>query len=59
MGNWADCREILKEYLFLMGEIGGNDFNHPFFMGWSIQKIRSFVGPVIHAMSSAIEVSTH
>ncbi|XXG90160.1 hypothetical protein AAC387_Pa12g1988 [Persea americana] len=52
----SDCRKILSEYLFLVGEIGGNDYNHPFIMGWTIQEMQPLVGPVVNAISSAIKV---
>ncbi|CAA7028732.1 unnamed protein product [Microthlaspi erraticum] len=49
-----DCREMLGDSLILMGEIGGNDFNYPFFEGKSLNDIRELVPLVIKAISSAI-----
>ncbi|XP_010912659.1 GDSL esterase/lipase At1g28650 isoform X2 [Elaeis guineensis] len=52
----SDCKGILSSSLFLMGEIGGNDYNHPFFQGRTVDEIRTFVPSVISAISSAINV---
>ncbi|KAI3872862.1 hypothetical protein MKX03_029151 [Papaver bracteatum] len=51
-----DCHEYLKTSLILMGEIGGNDYNHPFFQGRGLEEIRTFVPHIINAISSAIKV---
>ncbi|RRT32245.1 hypothetical protein B296_00058886 [Ensete ventricosum] len=40
--------------LFLVGEIGGNDYNHPLLQGRSIEEIKTFVPNDIDAISSAI-----
>ncbi|KAG1346436.1 putative GDSL esterase/lipase [Cocos nucifera] len=50
----VDCKGILSSSLFLMGEIGGNDYNHPFFQGRTVDEIRTFVPSIISAISSAI-----
>jgi hypothetical protein len=39
-----------------MGEIGGNDYNYPFFLQRSIEEIQTYVPLVIKAMASAIKV---
>ncbi|CAH2034209.1 unnamed protein product [Thlaspi arvense] len=49
-----DCREMLGDSLILMGEIGGNDVNYPFFERKSINEIKELVPLVIKAISSAI-----
>ncbi|KAG7598576.1 GDSL lipase/esterase [Arabidopsis suecica] len=49
-----DCKEILGDSLILMGEIGGNDYNYPFFEGKSINEIKELVPLIIKAISSAI-----
>lgn len=53
----TDCNNKLRNSLFLVGEIGGNDYNHPFYRGRSLAEIRTFVPLVIRAISSAITVS--
>ncbi|XP_074559955.1 GDSL esterase/lipase At1g28600-like [Curcuma longa] len=37
-----------------MGEIGGNDYNHPFFQQRTVDEVRTFVPDVIGSISSAI-----
>ncbi|KAJ8467568.1 hypothetical protein OPV22_030120 [Ensete ventricosum] len=49
-----DPKDVLNSSLILMGEIGGNDYNHPFFQGIKVDEIRLFVPSVINAISSGI-----
>lgn len=49
-----DCKNMFGNALFLMGEIGGNDYNNAFMDGRSVEEIRTFVPLVINAISSAI-----
>jgi len=48
---------MLGDSLILMGEIGVNDYNYPFFEGKSINEIKQLVPLVIKAISSAIVVT--
>jgi hypothetical protein len=48
---------MMNQSLFLVGEIGGNDYNLPLLSGVSITKIRSFTPSVIAEISSTITVS--
>uniref|UniRef100_A0A0D9V3K1 SGNH hydrolase-type esterase domain-containing protein n=1 Tax=Leersia perrieri TaxID=77586 RepID=A0A0D9V3K1_9ORYZ len=48
------CKSMMNQSLFLVGEIGGNDYNHPLYDGVSITKIRSFTPSVIAKISSTI-----
>ncbi|WOL01477.1 hypothetical protein Cni_G10193 [Canna indica] len=50
----SDCKKMLQNSLFLLGEIGGNDYNNPFTQGLSVDEIRSFVPRVIQTIGSAI-----
>ncbi|XP_058200194.1 GDSL esterase/lipase At1g28570-like isoform X2 [Rhododendron vialii] len=50
-----NCKQLLRSSLILMGEIGGNDYNHAFESGRSIQEIRSYVPLVVNVISSAID----
>ncbi|KAK3008746.1 hypothetical protein RJ639_015305 [Escallonia herrerae] len=52
----SDCKELLQSSLILLGEIGGNDYNNPFFARESIEEIQSYVSPVINAIASAINL---
>jgi len=55
--NLTDCRQVFGNSLFLMGEIGGNDFNYLFFEQKSIAEIKTYVPYVVNAIASAIHVS--
>ncbi|KAK7302909.1 hypothetical protein RJT34_13806 [Clitoria ternatea] len=48
-----DCHEVVANSLFLMGEIGGNDFNYPLFQRRSIVEFKTYVPHVINAIASA------
>ncbi|GLT29556.1 hypothetical protein SLA2020_044150 [Shorea laevis] len=54
-----DCDEFFKKSLFVVGEIGGNDYNYPFFIGGSIELLNSMVplvvGEIINTTSALIE----
>ncbi|MED6165313.1 hypothetical protein PIB30_098395, partial [Stylosanthes scabra] len=50
----SECKELLGRSLFLVGEIGGNDFNHPLFLRKSVEELRTYVPDVINEISSAI-----
>ncbi|MCD7464971.1 hypothetical protein HAX54_000305 [Datura stramonium] len=50
----TSCKEFLGNSLILMGEIGGNDYNHPFSEGKSGEEVESFVPAVISAIGLAI-----
>ncbi|KAM7530596.1 hypothetical protein LguiB_034006 [Lonicera macranthoides] len=51
----ASADELLKNSLVVMGEIGGNDYNHALLAGRSIEMVQSFMNPVINEISSAIQ----
>ncbi|XP_027105477.1 GDSL esterase/lipase At1g28580-like [Coffea arabica] len=51
----SDCKELLESSLVLMGEIGGNDYNHALFQGLKIKEVESFVPLVVQTISSAIQ----
>ncbi|GJY12083.1 SGNH hydrolase-type esterase domain-containing protein [Tanacetum coccineum] len=53
-GNTRDCKNLVGGSLILMGEIGGNDYNVPFFIGKSIEEVESYVPLVIDTIISAI-----
>ncbi|KAL0700134.1 hypothetical protein Bca4012_056256 [Brassica carinata] len=53
-GSPTDCRDMIENALILMGEIGGNDYNYPLFLGKPIEEIRELVPLVITTISSAI-----
>uniref|UniRef100_J3L2D1 Esterase n=1 Tax=Oryza brachyantha TaxID=4533 RepID=J3L2D1_ORYBR len=56
-GDLSGCTGMINQSLFLVGEIGGNDYNLPLLRGVSITKIRSFTPSVIAKISSTITLS--
>lgn len=54
----TECREYFGKSLFLVGEIGGNDYNYPFFVGGSIKQVKALVPVVVEAIAGAISVSS-
>lgn len=54
----ADCGARLRSTLFVVGEIGGNDYGYALNHGWSIEQVKGQLVPkVIAVTESAIEVS--
>ncbi|KAL5575280.1 hypothetical protein UlMin_016979 [Ulmus minor] len=51
--NKQDCENYFKRSLFLVGEIGGNDYNYPFFVGGTIQQLKAVVPLVVEAITNA------
>ncbi|KAG5561836.1 hypothetical protein RHGRI_004768 [Rhododendron griersonianum] len=51
--DFIDCSNYFKRSLFLVGEIGGNDYNYPFFVGGSIKQLQALVPLVVEAIVSA------
>ncbi|KAK9075637.1 hypothetical protein SSX86_003963 [Deinandra increscens subsp. villosa] len=58
-GGRGDCDAYFKRTLFMMGEIGGNDYNYAFFLGKSIMDLERMVplvvGTIISATSMVIQ----
>ncbi|GJT61772.1 GDSL esterase/lipase, partial [Tanacetum coccineum] len=54
-----DCDSYFKKSLFVMGEIGGNDYNYAFFVGGTFKQLKRMVplvvGTIISATSMVIE----
>ncbi|KAI9096391.1 hypothetical protein K1719_026110 [Acacia pycnantha] len=50
----SSCDEVIGKSIFFVGEIGGNDFNYLFMSRRNLTEIKSFVAPVIDAISSTI-----
>ncbi|KAJ3701199.1 hypothetical protein LUZ61_004904 [Rhynchospora tenuis] len=47
--------DIISNALFVVGEIGGNDYNNPLFNGGALDEVRTFVPDVISAISLTIQ----
>ncbi|XP_054778637.1 GDSL esterase/lipase At1g28580-like [Prosopis cineraria] len=52
--SYSSCKKVLEKSLFLVGEIGGNDFNRPLLVRRSLEEITTFVPHVINVISSTI-----
>lgn len=48
-----ECEGYFKKSLFVLGEIGGNDYNYGFLVGGSIKQLRTFVPAVVEAVVGA------
>lgn len=48
---------MMNQSLFLVGEIGGNDYNIPLLSGVPLEKIRTITPSVVAKISSTISVS--
>lgn len=53
----ADCDKLYKRSVVLVGEIGGNDYNHALLAGISKDVVRTFVPSVVGQIASAVTVS--
>lgn len=53
---FAECDDYFSKALFLVGEIGGNDYNYAFFLGKRLEEVQSYVPKVIGAVVAATEV---
>ncbi|KAG1335209.1 GDSL esterase/lipase [Cocos nucifera] len=52
----TSCKDYFSKSLFMVGEIGGNDYNVPLSVRRSLKEVRSYVLKVIQTISMAIEV---
>ncbi|TYI31951.1 hypothetical protein ES332_A04G023100v1 [Gossypium tomentosum] len=50
----TDFKQLLRNSLIVMGEIGGNDYSHAFKQGKSIEDVRNFVLPIVDSITSSI-----
>ncbi|XP_022946880.1 acetylajmalan esterase-like [Cucurbita moschata] len=53
--NQRDCIEKLKNALFLVGEIGGNDYNYALLQGKTIPEVKDMVPEVVQTIKKAVE----
>ncbi|KAF9625700.1 hypothetical protein IFM89_026280 [Coptis chinensis] len=53
----TECAHILKNALFMVGEIGGNDFNYAFLQRKTLDEARSLVPHVVHQVVDIADVS--
>ncbi|XP_078175139.1 GDSL esterase/lipase At5g45910-like [Carex rostrata] len=50
-----DCWDYFAKSLFVLGEIGGNDYAYMLSFGWSVEQAMTYVPRVISVISLAIE----
>jgi len=56
---YAERQDIMSSSLFLLGEIGINDYNHPFFQNRSFTaQIRPLLPKVVKKIENATKVCT-
>ncbi|TVU35747.1 hypothetical protein EJB05_17650 [Eragrostis curvula] len=53
-GNLSACLDMMNQSLFLVGEIGGNDYNLPLWSRLPYKKVRTFTPSVVAKISSTI-----
>ncbi|XP_071726518.1 GDSL esterase/lipase At1g28580-like isoform X2 [Rutidosis leptorrhynchoides] len=53
-GTPSECKKFLQSSLILMGEIGGNDYNHGVISGKPIDVLKPYVPLVINTITSSI-----
>ncbi|KAF2317106.1 hypothetical protein GH714_011807 [Hevea brasiliensis] len=52
--DFIDCVEKHRKSLFMVGEIGGNDYNYAFFQGKTIDDLKTMVPDVVKAIKDAV-----
>lgn len=52
----ADCQDYLSKSLFVVGELGGNDYNAALFAGWSPDKTSTYTPQVVQYIYNGVEV---
>ncbi|CAA3030945.1 acetylajmalan esterase-like [Olea europaea subsp. europaea] len=52
--NQTDCAENNGNSLFMVGEIGGNDYNYALFEGKSIQELEDMVPQIVGTIANAV-----
>ncbi|KAJ0963066.1 hypothetical protein J5N97_028188 [Dioscorea zingiberensis] len=50
-----ECSEYFSKSLFLVGEIGGNDYNYAFLFGKSMKEVKSYVPKVVKVITTSAE----
>ncbi|KAL0431810.1 UNVERIFIED_CONTAM: GDSL esterase/lipase [Sesamum radiatum] len=55
MIDYIECAEKLHTALFMVGEIGGNDYNYAIFQGKTMDELQSMVPEVVHAITNAVK----
>ncbi|KAG2695648.1 hypothetical protein I3760_07G022100 [Carya illinoinensis] len=53
--NDQDCVKKHNKALFMVGEIGGNDYNYAFFQGKPVEEVNAMVPEVVQAIKDAVK----
>ncbi|CAN1143522.1 GDSL esterase/lipase At1g28570 [Linum perenne] len=53
--NNSGCKDLFKRSLFLLGEIGGNDYNFPLTDGLGLEQVQQLVPFVVRTITSALK----
>ncbi|PIM98409.1 Chlorogenate--glucarate O-hydroxycinnamoyltransferase [Handroanthus impetiginosus] len=53
-----ECVEKLRSALFMVGEVGGNDYNYAIFQGKTIEELTSMVPEVVNAIVDGVRKAT-
>lgn len=53
----VDCFMKNGKALFMVGEIGGNDYNYAFWQGKTIEEVKTMVPEVVETIKQATKVS--
>ncbi|GAB4860363.1 hypothetical protein Ancab_035521 [Ancistrocladus abbreviatus] len=51
----SECKDKLARSLFIMGEIGGNDYDYALLQGKTLKAIYNLVPEVVHAIKNAVQ----
>lgn len=52
-----DCLKRVNKTLFVVGEIGGNDYTYALFRGKALEEVTALVRDVVQAINEAVRVS--
>ncbi|KAF9591777.1 hypothetical protein IFM89_007107 [Coptis chinensis] len=57
--DYLDCRQKLKKSIFLVGQIGANDYNYAFFQGKTMNEVVGYVPEVVQTIKDALKRLIH
>jgi hypothetical protein len=51
----AECKDLFRRSLFIVGEFGGNDYNSPLFAFQPLEEVHKFVPDIVDSIGEGIE----
>ncbi|KAF9600197.1 hypothetical protein IFM89_005021 [Coptis chinensis] len=57
--DYLDSRQKLKKSIFLVGQIGANDYNYAFFQGKTMNEVLGYVPEVVQTIKDALKRLIH